>query len=85
MIPMTIEEQRDWLDEHKHPAERLELLMQSECVQMVLDCMFTPKDLDNAFKNLRKRLQKLEADNTANMVTIINQRRQIEMLCEVEK
>lgn len=85
MIPMTIEEQRDWLEEHKNPAERLELLMQSECVQMVLDCMFTPKDLDNAFKNLRKRVQKLEADNTANMVTIINQRRQIEMLCEVAK
>ena len=59
--------------------------MQSECVQMVLDCKFTPKDLDSAFKNLRKRVQKLEADNTANMVTIINQRRQIEMLCEVEK
>lgn len=82
---MTLDEQREWLDEHKHPAERLELLMQSECVRMVLDCMFTPKDLDNAFKKLRKRVQELEAQRTADMVTIIEQRRQIEMLCEVER
>ena len=84
-LPMTIEEQKAWLDEHKLPAERLEFLMQSKAVRLVLDCVYTPKDLDSAYQNLRKRVQQLEADNTANMVTIINQRRQIEMLCEVEK
>ena len=84
-LPMTLEEQKAWLDDHKLPAERLEFLMQSKAVRLVLDCAYTPKDLDNAYQHLRKRVQQLEADNTANMVTIINQRRQIEMLCEVEK
>ena len=84
-LPMTLEEQKAGLDDHKLPAERLEFLMQSKAVRLVLDCVYTPKDLDNAYQHLRKRVQQLEADNTANMVTIINQRRQIEMLCEVEK
>jgi len=84
--PMTLEEQKAWLEEHMHTAERLDYIMQSECVRMVLlENKFTPKDLDSAFKRLRKRVRDLEAQHTANMVTIVEQRRQIEMLCEVEK
>ena len=78
--PLTLEEQKEFLDTHMAPADRLTYLMQSKVVRMVLDNVYTPKDLDSAYQNLRKRVRDLESQHISDITTIIEQRRQIEML-----
>ena len=60
--------------------EMLEFLKQSETIQLVISGKYTPKDLDSALRNMKKRIRELEHIRQLDMAQIVEQRRQIEML-----
>lgn len=64
--------------------EKLDYLLKSEVVRMVMDGQFTPRDVDNAFCNLRKRVSELEHRHELDMEQIASQRRQIDLLMEIK-
>ena len=78
--PLTLEEQKAFFETHADPGDRLAYLAQSKVVGYVLDNVFTPKDLDNAYQNLRKRVQELEHIRLLDSSTIVELQRQIELL-----
>lgn len=64
--------------------EKLDYLLTSEVVRMVMDGQFTPGEVDNAFRNLRKRVSELEHRHELDMEQIASQRRQIDLLMEIK-
>ena len=76
-------EQADRLD----AREALEFLKQSEVVRLVLDGKYTPKDLDSAYRNMKKKIVKLQNESFADKAEIMRLRRYIELITmpEVEK
>ena len=65
-------------------TEKLDYLLTSEVVRMVMDGQFTPKEVDNAFRNLRKRVANLEHAHELDEEVIASQRRQIDLLMEIK-
>ena len=65
-------------------TERLNWLLTSEVVRMVMDGQFTPSEVDSAFRNLRKRVAELEHRHELDMEQIASQRRQIDLLMEIK-
>ena len=65
-------------------TEKLDYLLTSEVVRMVMDGQFTPKEVDNAFRNLRKRVAHLEHAHELDEEVIASQRRQIDLLMEIK-
>lgn len=63
--------------------ESLEYLKQSEVVRLVLAEKYTPQDIDNAFRNLRKRVQELEHTHILDAENVKAYRKQIELLMGV--
>lgn len=65
----------------------LEKLRQSELISMVLDGKYTPKDLDNAYRNMKAQIVKLQNESFADKAEIMRLRRYIELITmpEVEK
>ena len=64
--------------------EKLNWLLTSEVVRMVMDGRFTPTEVDNAFRNLRKRVAHLEHTHKLDEEVIDAQRRQIDLLMEIK-
>ena len=65
----------------------LEQLRQSEVVSMVLDGKYTPKDLDNAYRNMKAQIVKLQNESYADKAENMRLKRYIELITmpEVEK
>ena len=63
--------------------EALEYLKQSEVVRLVLAEKYTPQDVDNAFRKLRKRVQELEHTHILDEENVKAYREQVELLMGV--
>ena len=59
---------------------RLDYLLQSETIRMIDDKEFTPKDLDNALRNLKKENEDLKYQHYLEQSEIVRLRRQVEFL-----
>ena len=62
----------------------LEKLQESEVIRMILDGRHTPKDVDNAFRNMKQRIIKLENESYADKAEIVRLRRYIELISVAE-
>lgn len=62
--------------------DRLSYLLCSECIAKVDRGELSPLDLDNAFKNMKKRIRELEHVHALDQTEIVNYRRQIQLLVE---
>lgn len=58
----------------------LEKLQQSELIRMVLDGKYTPKDLDNAYRNMKAQIVKLQNESYADKAEIMRLKRYIELI-----
>lgn len=75
------QEQAERLD----ARERLEFLMQSETVRLVLAGKHTPKELDSAFRNMKAQIVKLQNESFADTAEIMRLKRYIELLTMAEE
>lgn len=62
--------------------ELITYLKRSEAIRLVIDGKYTPKDLDNSIKNMRRRIEELQTTHQLDMAEIALQRRQIDFLME---
>ncbi len=65
--------------------EQFEYLKQSETVQLVLAGKHTPKELDRAFRNMKKQIVKLQNEAFADKAEIMRLKRYIELLTMAEE
>ena len=61
-------------------SQMLEYLEGSETIMLVVNGKYTPKDLDNCIRNMKKRIRELEHLHQLDMAQIVEQRRQIDFL-----
>ena len=73
-------ERREVYEQLCEDSATLERLKESETIRLVIDRKYTPKDLDNAMRNMKKRIQELEHIRQMDMAQIVEQRRQIDFL-----
>ncbi len=83
MSTMSLSEQKKDYATMFDAREVLEYLKQSEVIRLVLAEKYTPQDVDNAFRNLRKRVQELEYTHILDAEDIKAYRLQVEILTGV--
>lgn len=65
--------------------QKLEYLMQSETVRLIMLGRYTPEELDRALRNMRKRIREQEHVHQLDLSEVVSLRRQIELLTEVDR
>lgn len=76
------ESQKPIFESLKADSKKLGELLKSDTIQLVYHGKYTPKDLDNAIKNMKKKIVELEHLHQLDMAEIVTQRRQIDFLVE---
>ena len=80
MSTTSLTEQKHGYAEIFDDRVALDYLKKSEVVRLVLSEKYTPEDVDNAFRNLRKRVQELEHRHLLDVSQISAYRQQIDVL-----
>ena len=67
------------------PIQKLEYLMQSETIRLIMAGRYTPQELDRTLRNMRKRIREQEHVHQLDLSEVVSLRRQIELLTEVDR
>lgn len=67
------------------PTQKLEYLMQSETIRLIMAGRYTPQELDRTLRNMRKRIREQEHVHQLDLSEVVSLRRQIELLTEAGK
>ena len=60
--------------------DKIAYLMQSETISLVIRGEYTPKDIDNAMRNMKKQIEELKYQSFLDKSEVVRLRRQIEFL-----
>ncbi len=72
--------QKTYYAENIANKEMLDHLKKSETIRMVIEGKYSPQDVDNAFRNMKKKIGELEHLRQMDMAEVVGLRRQIELL-----